>query len=84
MEITNYQEFNPREIFTAEDMSAVKSAIVACEEINYSQDLVKLVNHLYDLYEGLLSDEVEELAYVYLDNWTYINLRKALTKINNQ
>ena len=72
----NYRRFDRHEIFTSEDLKAVRDAIDALDELDNP-----LVNSLYGLYDGYLYDNLAEELYQVLDFKVFCNLTKTIQKI---
>ena len=73
----SYTRFDRYEIFTSEDMKAVRDAIETLELDS------PLVNSLYGLYDGYLYDGIDEELYQVLDFEVFCNLTKTLKKITD-
>lgn len=75
----NYTTFNRHEIFTEEDMKAVRDAIDYLE-VEYGSRYI-LLNELYGLYDGHLYDYLVEELWGKLKFKTFCNLHKTILKI---
>jgi hypothetical protein len=72
----NYKRFDRHEIFTSEDLKAVRDAI---ENIELVSQLY--LNALYGLYDGYLYDNLAEDLYQELDLKEFCALLKTIQKI---